>query len=299
MLARVRVVVSMLGICLSLILAGSARAEGGYLSVQYQYVEQEGFIFGDGETEVDLGRLIAQTLQFDLLYHLNDRWSVEVGLPIVRKRYNGPIRHDPLLLDNPRPDNEFLDDGSWQTNVANIELGLSRHFQYRDITISPFLRFEVPSHNYEVYGLAAAGDGLKKVMLGTGISAPIGLSNFYLRGEWGYTFSERGGDGINVNHHRFQAELGYFLNRRWTARVFALGRIGNGLDFPEDYPSLTDEIWYRHDQTMSHEFINVGVGFDYQVSARYNVSFWTQELVEGRNTNTTDAAYYLQVGYAF
>lgn len=279
--------------------APAAVAEKGYLSVQYQYVEQEGFIFGDGETEIDLGKLVAQTLQFDLLYHLNDQWSVELGVPVVRKRYNGPVRHDPLALDNPRPGNEFLDDGSWQTNIANIELGLTRHFSYRDISISPFVRLEIPSHNYETFGLAAAGDGLHKLMLGTGVSAPIGLSNFYLRGEYLYTFSERGGEGINVNHHRFQAELGYFFNAQWAGRIFAVGRIGNGLDFPEDFPSLTDERWYQHDQTMSHEFVNLGVGLSYQLSARRNISFWTQELIEGRNTNTTDAAYYLQFGYAF
>jgi len=277
-------------------------AEGGnrgYISLEAQYVTQKGFVFGDGKTEIDLGKLTARTLQFDLHYNLTDRWSVSLSLPFVSKKYKGPFAHDPLLLDNPRPDNEFLDDGSYQNNFANFEFGVYRRLQYRDFDFTPFAILVVPSHNYETFGLAAADEGLIMLRFGLQISAPIGLSNFYTRGEYAYVITEDTPGNVNINHQRLQAELGYFLSPRWTARLFAVGRIGNGFDFPDDYPSLTDERWYNHDQTMSHEFINLGIGLEYRVSERYSVSSWTQEMVWGRNSNTTADAFYLQLAYAF
>lgn len=282
--------------------ATTVHAEGdrGYFSIEYQHVVQESFYFSDGDTKLDFGGdLVARTLQFDLYYNLNDRWSVSLGVPVVSKRYEGPIAHNPLTLDNPRPDNKFLDNGEWQTSIANIELGLYRHFQYRDMTITPFVLLEIPSHPYEFFGLAAPGDGLEKGTLGLQLATPIGLSNFYTRMEYSYTFVEEAPGSVNVDHHRFQTELGYFFSPRFTGRVFALGRVGNGLNFPEDYPSLTDEVFYYHDQTMSHEFVNVGAGVEYQVNERYSVSTWMQEIVWGRNTNTNDLALYFQIGFSF
>ena len=276
-------------------------AEGGrnYLSIEMQYVEQKNYRDSSGKKISLGGTLVARTIQFDWYHDINDQWTVSLGVPWVSKKYSGPIAHDPLALDTPRPNREFYDDGEYHNAFANIEAGVYRHFSYRDIHLSPFILLEIPSHNYDIFGLAAPGDGLKKLGVGLQAGSPIGFTNFYLRGEYMYMFAETAPGGVNVDHHRFQAEVGYFFNEQWTARVFALGRIGNGLDFPEDYPSLTDDIFYYHDQTMSHEFVNVGVGVEYRINSKYSLSSWTQQLIDGKNSNTTEQALYLQLGISF
>ncbi len=271
----------------------------GHVSLEYQFVEQKSFYLSDGDTKVDLGKITAHTVQLDVAYNLNERWTVSVGVPWVMKKYDGPLDiHNHQLLDFPR-DRKNRDDGSYYRKFGNYEIGAFRHFQYRDYSITPLVLLEIPSNPYTYFALSAPGDGLKKMSLGLQVSAPIGLSNFYTRGEYMYTFVEEAPGSVNVDHHRFQGELGYFVNPRWSLRAFALGRVGNGLDFPEDYPNFTDEVWYEHDKTMSHEFVNLGLGLTCQLNSKYSVSTWTQRMVWGRNSNTNDTALYVQVGFSF
>jgi hypothetical protein len=96
------------------------------------------------------------------------------------------------------------------------------------------------------------------------------LSDFYLRFDPSYTFVEET-LGQSINHWRGHLEAGYRLERV-VARVFLMSKYGNGTEFPDDYPSRTDEMWYQHDRMIKHNHTNLGLGVLWGLSARTQLS---------------------------
>lgn len=64
-----------------------------------------------------------------------------------------------------------------------------------------------------------------------------------------------------------------------SGRIFFLLKDGNGLDFPDDFPTpRTDERWYQHDRMVKHNYMNVGVGLDRGINEKYSLSSATMAL---------------------
>ena len=85
-----------------------SRKGSGQFALTYQFNTTDGFESSIGE--LPIGSIDTHVLNFELEYALTDRLTVYAGIPYVRKRYNnGPLPHDPLLLDPPRPYIENVD----------------------------------------------------------------------------------------------------------------------------------------------------------------------------------------------
>ena len=92
------------------------RKGGGQFVVTYQFNTTDGFESDIGE--LPIGSIDTHVMNFELQYALTDRLTVIAGIPYVRKRYNnGPMPHDPLLLDPPRPYIENVDGGGWNSDI--------------------------------------------------------------------------------------------------------------------------------------------------------------------------------------
>lgn len=246
------------------------RAGHGNVSVTYQYISVDGFEASTGS--IPIGTVDTHSLYFEFDYHLTERLTIGAGIPYIRKRYQGAFPHDPLTLDPPRPWIENVDQGDWNSDFQDFHFGLKYLVKDGPLVIEPFAFYGTPTNNYPFFGNAAVGQQLWKFDVGTSFTYFPGLSNAYYRADIAYVFVE---ETLNtsINHWKIFGEAGYQFNEHLTGRLFFLFKDGSGLDFPEDFPPpRTTELWYQHDRLIRHNYLNVGIGLDWNLDSGYQIS---------------------------
>jgi len=277
------------------------RKGGGQFALTYQFNTTDGFESDIGELAI--GSIDTHVLNFELQYALTDRLTVIVGIPFVRKRYNnGPLPHDPLLLDPPRPYIENVDEGDWNSDFQDFNIGAKYLVKEGAFSIEPFFFFGIPSQEYPFYGNAAVGQQLTRLQVGSSFMWYPGLSNAYYRADIGYVFVEQV-LGVNINYWNVLAEAGYQFGPRFTGRLFGLLKKGSGLSVPTDFPGfpdqLTDEMWYQHDRTLKHNYMNIGIGLDWDLNDHYTVSSNLMTMVWADQVNILEYAFTLSLARTF
>jgi hypothetical protein len=260
-----------------------SRAGHGHVSATYQYINVDGFQSSIGK--LPIGSVDTHSLNLEVDYYLNDRITLLAGIPFVRKRYQGPGQHNPLLLAPPRPEIENVDQGNWNTDFQDFHLGIQYlAFDSPTWRIQPYAFLGVPSNDYPFFGHAAVGQQVLKFDVGSSVSWYPPISDAYYRLNLGYVFVEKT-LGVNINHWLVGAEAGYFFSPRITGRVFVLLKRGHGLTFPDDFPlPRTDERWYQHDRMVKHNYMNVGLGLDWSLNEKYRLTTslltmtWAQQV---------------------
>ena len=277
------------------------RKGSGQFVLSYQFNTTDGFESDIGE--LPIGSIDTHVLNFALEYALTDRLTIIAGIPYVRKRYNnGPLPHDPLLLDPPRPYIENVDLGNWNSDFQDISIGAKYRVRDGAFSVEPFVYLGVPSNEYPFYGNAAIGQQLTRLQVGTSLMWYPGLSNAYYRADIGYVFVEET-LGVSVNYWNIRAEVGYQFGPRITGRLFGLLKKGSGLSVPTDYPGfpdqLTDELWYQHDRMLKHNYLNIGIGLDWVLNEHYSVSSNYMTMSWADQVNILDYAFTLSLARAF
>ncbi len=277
-------------------LAADEDAPRGYVSLDYQYIHVDGFESTVGE--LDIGTTDTHSLQLEVDVHLTDRWSVSAGLPLVTKRYNGPGPHDPTALDPPQ-DDKLVDDGDYHTSFQDFHFEARYRATEGVLTVEPFLSFGIPSYDYPYFGHAAVGQNLKRVGVGAYLTYIPWFSDFYLHIAPSYVFVEETLD-TNIDHWLVHAEAGYFVDANLVLRAFMLAKHGNGLEFPDDFPPpRTDERWHQHDRMVKHNYVNMGVGFDYGFTPSMTYSLSAITMVHGDQVHRMRYAVNFGVTHAF
>jgi len=249
---------------------GESRAGHGHYSLGYQYISVDGFQSSIGE--LPIGTVDTHSLNIEVDYYLNDKWTLSAGIPFIRKRYQGPGPHDPLALEPPRPEVENVDQGNWNNSFQDFHLGVRYLAKEGPFNIEPYAFFGVPSNDYPFFGHAAVGQNLNKFEVGSQFSWYPGLSDAYYRLDLAYVFVEET-LGYSINHWKVGAEAGYHFSQKLTGRVYAQIKDGKGLAFPDDFPPpRTDEKWYQHDRLVKHNYANAGVGLDWLVGNNFHLS---------------------------
>jgi len=277
------------------------RKGSGQFALTYQFNTTDGFESSIGK--LPIGSIDTHVMNFELEYALTDRLTVVAGVPYVRKRYNnGPLPHDPLLLDPPRPHIENVDQGDWNSGFQDFNFGLKYRVREGAFSVEPFVHLGVPSHEYPFYGNAAIGQQLTRLQVGSSLMWYPGLSNAYYNADIGYVFVEKT-LGVSVNYWNIRAEAGYQFSPRITGRLFGLLKKGSGLSVPDDYPGfpdqLTDELWYQHDRMLKHNYFNIGIGLDWVLNDHYSVSANYMEMVWADQVNILKYAFTLSVARTF
>ncbi len=274
------------------------RAGSGSVALGWHVARAERFFFSDGST-VEFGEVRTHAAVLELEYYLSNRWSVEAHVPFVKRRYQGPRPHRPERLTVPHPESNFLDDGEYHGGLQDFRFVLRYDAIQDTMLLRPFVAVVVPSRDYTFFAQSAIGQDLYKGELGVELIKPLGLSDFYLRGQYAYEILERSYDGVNTNHHLTQLELGWYAMPRLVARGFLFDRRGNGIGTTADYAGQTNERWYYHDQTQLHDSTNVGVGLDYAVSDHYVVSVTGVRTIDGEAVHQIDYATGLELTWHF
>jgi len=278
-----------------------SRKGGGQFALTYQFNTTDGFESSIGE--LPIGSIDTHVMNLELQYALTDRLTMFLGIPYVRKRYNnGPLPHDPLLLDPPRPYIENVDLGDWNSDFQDFSIGAKYRAMEGTFAVEPFIYLGTPSNDYAFYGNAAVGQQLTRLQIGSSLRWQPGLSNAYYHADIGYVFVEET-LGVSVNYWNIRAEVGYQFGPRITGRLFGLLKKGSGNSVPDDYPGfpdqLTDELWYQHDRMLKHNYFNVGLGLDWFVNDRYSVSTSYMTMIWAEQVNIMDYAFTLSLARTF
>ena len=278
-----------------------SRKGHGQIVLTYQFNATDGFESDIGA--LPIGSIDTQVMNFELQYALTDRLTIIAGIPYVRKRYNdGPLPHDPLLLDPPRPYIENVDDGDWNSDFQDFNIGARYRVKDGAFSIEPFVFLGVPSQEYPFYGNAAVGQQLTRLQVGSSFMWYPGLSNAYYSADVGYVFVEKT-LGVSVNYWNVRAEAGYQFGPRISGRLFGLLKQGSGLSVPGAFPGfpgqLTDELWYQHDRTLKHNYLNIGIGLDWVLNDQYSVSSNYMEMVWEDQVNILEYAFTLSLVRSF
>lgn len=280
--------------------AADEGSRAGHGSVTFSYQYQTANSLRSTVGEIHIGPVETHSLNVQVDYFLTDSWKLIAGIPYIRRRYRGPLQHDPLLLDPPRPDIENIDQGNWNSGFQDFFLGISRVvYESPSLAIEPHLYLGVPSHDYPFFGNAAIGQNQKRIEIGSSFLLEPGLSDAYYELDISYAFVDQVLN-TNINHWRINAKAGYFFTPRLTGRVFALAKQGHGLDFPDDFPPpRTDERWYQHDRMVKHNYVIAGIGMDWAVSDKYEVSTSLMKMTHAEVIHIMDFAFDLTVSRAF
>lgn len=256
--------------CLSTLPQAGAAESRGRIAIEFQHIHTDGFQATTGD--LDIGTTDTDSIDLELELRLGQRWTLSASLPWIRKRYQGRAPHDPAAIDPP-VDSKFIDTGGYHSSFQDLHIAVQ--FAALDTPfwlIAPFAYYGQPVEDYTFFAQSAVGQNLRRFGIGTTITWFPPFSDFYLTFAPGYEFVEET-LGTNISHWRIGAEVGYFLNPALDVRGFALIKEGNGRDFPDDFPPpRDDEWWYQHDRMVRHNYVNLGLGLDWQVSERNRFS---------------------------
>lgn len=281
------------------------------LRVEYQYIRTGDFfddsvVFGSGG---DIGTTDTQALILSGNYSISDRWTIFASLPYIQKRHQGANPHNFLEFSNFNPpDRRLVDDGSYHGGFQDLSVGVMYLSIHGPLQVSPFIAYGVPTDNYPFYGKAAIGANLWSVPIGVRLDYQPYFSDWSFSGSVAYVIREETLD-IDVDYWLFYASAGYYFLPRLYGSIFATSKYTpNGVELPYDFtddPTYQDqadfdtELWWQHDRVLAHSFTDIGVGIDYIVSDRYEISgqFWT--TIHADQVNEVDYAVSFALTVSF
>ena len=137
---------------------------------------------------------------------------------------------------------------------------------------------------------------LWNIPVGVDVSFIPYFSDWHFRGNLAYVFSEEP-LGVNVDYWLAYLSAGYWFQPNFSMDVFLSSKylidgliidydFGNLANYPDDFDT---EEWWHHDRLLRHRIVNIGIGFDYFLSERYQLSgtyfrsVWSDQTTEVEN----------------
>ena len=274
---------------------GSARKSA--LKIEYQYVRtgdffDESAVFGSGG---DIGTTDTHAFVLSGNLPIGDKLSLFASLPYVQKRHRGANPHNFLEFVNfEPPDRRLVDDGDYHGGLQDLSFGARYRLLNGPVQVSPFISYGVPIDDYPIYGKAAIGVNLWAIPIGVQLDYQPYFSDWRFGGNVAYVFREEPLD-INVDYWLYTVSAGYYFSPRTFISAFVFSKdTPHGAKLPYDftddptYQDLADfdtELWWQHDRVLAHGFTNAGLGIDYVLSERYQLSgqAWTSLRAEQAN----------------
>ena len=262
----------------------------GYVSFGVQTVSFAGHFDSAGNRLQGAGKSRANNLLLGFSYSFTDRLNVEVSLPYVITKYTGNPAD--LTFGNPLYVVAPLDDGSSHSTFQDFHLDLhysvlrdSRRRALRDLAVTPFFSFVVPSHDYDFHGESAFGRNLREYVTGVSVGrllSPL-LRKSYVEGQYSYAIVQKP-NNIPLNHNNVDLEMGYFLPHSLSVRGFGSWLHTNGgITIEEAIASPT--LFPVHDRILSATYWHFGAGANYSLTQSVDLSFSYVTYLAGTNTH--------------
>ena len=269
----------------------------GSLRLEYQFIRTSAFDSSIGE--IDIGNTDGHTFILSAVYALNDRWTMMASLPWIKKRHQGALPHNPVtdLTAYVAPNLSLIDDGNFHSDFQDFYVGVGYQAKTGPLSIEPFISYGFPTNDYPFYAHAAVGRNIWHMPVGAAWSYLPHFSDFYFSGDVAYVFTEKS-LGTDISHWLINGRVSYYVTPAFAPNIFVSIKHGTkGLDFPDDYDvtALNDEKWYFHDRMIKHNFINGGIGFDWILNNRYQLSGSWFTMLRPDQVNIVDFAYSLGI----
>jgi hypothetical protein len=254
----------------------------GSISIAFFDTDINGFWLRSN-IKLPLGSVHMLGTGLDASYNISNDWTIYGGVRYFTGRANTP----PMFINCPsttaapqcagyppqtpqHPESPFLDDNQYHGAWQDWNIGVAYHANIGGYFITPSATAYIPTHDYPTYGNAVVGQDLRQLLLGVTLSHQFDFTNFYYKLGYGYAISQHV-LGINAGYQRFDGELGWFVNEKFSVRGFVTGRAGFGVRAGLGPPSF-DEFWYERQRTAQHDYHAYGLGFDYGIGDRYTAS---------------------------
>ena len=282
------------------------------LRLEYQFIHT-GVFHDAGILTGDYWTTDSQVALLSGDYALSERWTFFAALPYVQKRFNPDLSHftrgdphnpnDPWWIDFVPPDKRFIDDGNYHGGFQDFSFGVSYLATDGPLIVVPYIGYGFPADDYPFYAKAAIGANLWNIPVGVDVTYVPYFSDWYLNGNLAYVFSEEPLD-VNVDFWLGYLEAGYWFSPRFSTNAFLSAKyLRDGYVLPwsftddptySNYPGDFDTIyWWQHDRLLRHRFVNAGIGFDYFLSEKYQLSGSYFTAIWSEQTNEVDYAFTL------
>jgi hypothetical protein len=247
-----------------------------------------------GTVPLAAGQIDTYVLLGDLSYGLTDKVAVDLAVPLVTSKYRGPFAH-------PGTD---IDDGTYRSTVTDFRMSVRYNITRKGMVFTPYIGTVVPSHGYQYYGHAAAGQRLREVQVGAFAAKLIAsgrLAGLFVSGRAGYGFVEQVGD-LSLNRTSGDFEVGYFLTPSLRAFGIVSGQYTHGgIDFPATggIAALPPEQRPVHDIIQQVHYVHAGGGVSYSISDSIDMFASFARLVSGRNGHALNRGITIGASWGF
>lgn len=227
------------------------------------------------------------SLAGDITYGVTDRFAVTASLPFVASKFTGTFPPGVLLgpLDRDR---------KYHGDFQDVRGELRYMLLTGDLALTPFVGFNLPSHQYEVVGEAVPGKRTKELALGVAAGRSLGplLDKVYVQARYFFSFVEKVVPEIGqLNRSNIDLELGCSATRRLTARVFSAWQVGHGgLDLEDMYSH--PDLFRVHDRAIRTNYFNLGAGVTVQATSRVELFGAFVKTISGKNAHQAQSLYF-------
>jgi len=250
-----------------------------------------------GTVPLSAGQIDTYVLLGDLTYGLTDKVAVDLAVPLVTSKYRG-------LLAHPGTD---IDDGTYRSTVTDFRMSVRYNITRKGMVFTPYIGTVVPSHNYQFYGHAAAGQRLREVQVGAFAAKLIAsgrLAGLFVSGRACYGFVEQVEEVEDLSLDRTSGdfEVGYFLTPSLRAFGMVSGQYTHGgIDFPASggIGALPREQRPVHDIFQQVHYVHAGAGVSYSISDSIDMFASFARLVSGRNGHALNRGITIGASWGF
>jgi len=265
-----------------------AQGEGS-ISIQWQNTFSRDHFFP--LIRFDIGHIETNALIVDATYGLTNKLAVDVSLPYIASKYNGPQPHPTKL-----------DDGTYHGTLQDFRFAVRYNLRAGSFAVTPYVGSIVPSHSYEFYAHAAPGRRLRELQVGAYVAKLLdrAIPGVFVQARLAYGFTE---PVLNIGHSRAMAdlEIGDFVTDR--LRVFAVGSgqlTRGGIDLPiMGSVGLPMPMQLVHDRIDRTHFLNVGGGASFTLKESVDLFGSIMTNVANRNGHGLNRGVSLGVGWTF
>ena len=280
---------------------------GGTVAVGYQYTHMQNHLDPNGD-KIDIGSMDSRSVFVHMNYGITDRIAVNLYLPYVEKKYDGPATH--VIQDIHGTTHVAEDDnGRYRGEFQDFSFGVQYQSGWGNWTVTPFAQYGYPSNDYPHFAHAAIGTNQKRFELGAQAARvlPAPFERVYVQFGYGYTWLEKFAHQ-DVSRSTLTIETGYFATDRLVLRAVVIGqKTHDGLDFPQDFPyrmtgSRTQgdiKQFSHHDQIQRVDFIEGVIGAAYLLSAETSIYSTVLSTIWGENSTDTDYAITVGLSRSF
>jgi hypothetical protein len=259
--------------------ARRADAEGrGEMALTYQYQRAQDLI--SEEFVIPSAPITTHLIDFAVSYRIKDRWTVNAGLPVISREWKGGPSHNPLNIVPPQYDSEFVDDNHFHTFAQDLRFGAGYLLLEQPVSLEVHLEYGVPVSDYPFFAASAVGRHLQTIEVGATAAYRPPFLPWYFSLRTGYVMTDEV-LGVDTNAVRVTADATRFMNARIALNLFVTSKNGKGIT-PPRAPSTT-ELWYRHDQIIRHNYINLGIGVNWALGERHVMNITALRMVHAED----------------